>query len=218
MKLQPLWPLRLVALSLVLGAGGAGAADLRVILLDSAGRPVDAAAVMVNAGATTPATVPTRIEVRQKNLRFVPRLSVVPVGTTVSFTNEDEFDHHVRGSGDGTDFEFMIPAASESAVKPKASARGKPATAVLRHPGIVLLSCHLHASMRGHILVADTPHHGLTDQTGVILFTGLPEGQAAISAWHPLMLTRTPATVVRLAGEPTEVTLRLAFTLPSPKR
>lgn len=218
MTLQPLLPLRLVALSLVLAATGAGAADLRVILVDSAGRPVDAAAVLVNAGATVPAAVPPRIEVRQKNLRFVPSLSVVPVGTTVSFTNEDEFDHHVRGSGDGTDFEFMIPAASEPTVKPKTSARGKRAAVVLRHPGIVRLSCHLHASMRGHILVVDTPHHGLTDETGVISFTGLPTGQVAISAWHPLMLTRAPATVVRVAEEPTEVTLKLAFTIPNPKR
>jgi plastocyanin len=208
----------LLSLSMAFAATGAAAADLRVRLVDSTGRPVDAAAVLVNVGAEVRAAAPPSIEIRQKNLRFAPSLSVVPVGTSVSFTNEDEFDHHVRGTGDGTNFEFMIPAASESAAKPKTSARGKRATAVLRHPGIVRLSCHLHGSMRGHILVADTPHHGLTDETGAISFTGLPEGQAAVSAWHPLMLTRAPATVVRLAEQPTEVTLRLAFVVPNPKR
>ena len=109
MTLLPMLLLRLGVLSLALSAVGLRAAELRVVLVDSGGRAVEAAAVLVNAGTTATAMTPSRIEVRQKNLRFVPSLSVVTVGASVSFTNEDDFDHHVRGSGDGADFEFYLP-------------------------------------------------------------------------------------------------------------
>lgn len=193
-------------------------AELRVRVVDGEGRPVERGAVLVNVGGAPLSAPPTKIEIRQRSLRFEPSLSVVQVGTSVQFTNEDDFDHHVRGSGGETEFEYMIPAKDTTAVGQKRKTRQKPAIAVLRHPGIVRLSCHLHGSMQGHILVADTPYHGLTDLSGSASFTGLPEGAAAISAWHPLMLTRASATIVRLSEDPSEVTIRLNFVLPGAKR
>lgn len=201
-------------------AAHASAADLHVKVIDSRGQPVSDVAVLVTSGSPRPtySQPPPAIEVRQKGMRFVPPLSVVPIGTSVTFTNEDEFDHHVNGAAEGSRFEFLVPAASGAVVKTKIKARRTPARIVLKEVGIVRVTCLLHSSMRAHIVVTDATHHGITDASGEIHFTGMPDGQAVLNAWHPLMLTRQAATVTALSGTGAQATLKLNFAAPSPRR
>jgi plastocyanin len=208
-----LWVALLAALS------SAQAADLKVRVIDAAGNPAVGVAVLVDAQRMKPdSSDRPRLEIRQRNLRFSPALSVVPVGTEVLFTNDDDFDHHVVGRSEKTRFEFSVPAV-EANPNPKSKvAKRAPAVAVLSQSGVVALSCHLHSSMRAHILVTEAAYSGVTDAKGEIRFTDLHGGQAAINTWHPLLLTRAASTVAHVGDQAAEATIRLNVVLPAPRR
>jgi hypothetical protein len=48
----------------------------------------------------------------------------------------------------------------------------------------VLLGCHIHGSMRGHVYVSDSPWAALTGTDGVAQLEQVPEGAAQIKVWH----------------------------------
>lgn len=195
------------------------AADLKVRVVDAAGNPAAGVAVLVDAQRMKPdSAARPRLEIRQRNLRFSPALSVVPVGTEVLFTNDDDFDHHVVGTSEKTRFEFSVPAVEDSPNPKSKAAKRTPAVAMLTHSGVVALSCHLHSSMRGHILVTEAAYSGVTDAKGEIRFTDLRGGQAAINTWHPLLLTRAASTVTHVGDQAAEATIRLNVVLPAPRR
>lgn len=209
------WVRCTAALLVAAAAAHGGAAELHVKVIDSSGNPVKGAVVMVEVEGMRPkATEPATLEIRQKQLRFAPAISVVPVGTTVTFTNEDEFDHHVRGASEAQQFEFLIPAAGTPTPRGKKAAHPRPKSVRLKAPGIVRVSCHLHSSMRAHIVVTEAPVHGVTDASGEVVFTELAEGMAALNTWHPLMLTRPVSTVTRLSSDLTQSTIQLKAALP----
>jgi plastocyanin len=184
----------------VIGADGRPASDT-VVLLQPAGRPAAAAA---------PPAEPVLIV--QKDIRFQPYVTVLAPGSTVRFINRDSFDHHVRSQAGGPlgsvppvkDFEFRLAAFKGG---------GKEASADLEfeNEGSVVLGCHIHGSMRGHILVSAVPFRAVTDAAGAAVLEGLPDGAAEVRLWHPDQLTEQAPQRVTLAGT-VAADLKLNFT------
>lgn len=179
----------------------AQAATLQVTVHNADGQPATDTVVLVQPTASWPAQpLPPTAVVNQRDIRFVPFVTVVPVGGTVRFVNLDNFDHHVRSQPGGPlgsvaaakDFEFRLPPAR----------KGNNTSADLRLDvaGTVLIGCHLHNSMRGHLFVSPTPWFGVTDAQGRVRIEGLPDGQAELKLWHPDQLTDQPAQRVQVAG------------------
>lgn len=180
----------------------AAAANLQVTVLGSDGKPVADVAVQLLPAApwsVLPPAEPVRIV--QRNLRFVPFVSVVPAGGTVRFVNRDRYDHHVRSQAGGPlgniapaqQFEFRMAAFKGE----------KESTADLKldTPGVIALGCHLHGSMRGHILVTSTPWVAVTDEQGRATLPQLPDGQAELKLWHPEQLADQAPLRLQLAGD-----------------
>jgi plastocyanin len=190
------------------------AADLTVKVLDHLGAPASNAVVLVHTVAGAPHPPPITVEVRQARLRFTPSVQVVPVGSTVSFANEDNFDHHVRGQSRHRQFEFMVPAQANAAAKTPRSRRAQEHRVVLNRPDIVQLTCHLHSSMFAHIVVTDAPYFAVTNDRGEVAFSGVGEGTAKISVWHALQLTEIAPIEVQLSQRALYVPLRLNVALP----
>lgn len=166
------------------------AADLQVSVLNAAGRPAADVVVQVIPGtAWSPRPPGEPTPVVQQDIRFAPYVSAVPVGTTVRFINRDRYDHHVRslpggplgGIAPAKDFELRLPAAQ----------RGNEPSADLKFdvPGTVVLGCHIHGSMRGHIFVSTSPWVAVTDENGRATLRGLPDGAVEVRYWHPDQLT-----------------------------
>jgi plastocyanin len=84
-------------------ASGAGAGVVSVTVLDKEGKPVQDAVVVVlpSAKGTPKAALPVAATINQDKMRFVPALTLVPVGAKVTFTNNDPWEHHTRGSAAG---------------------------------------------------------------------------------------------------------------------
>jgi plastocyanin len=174
---------------LALCATLAQAGTLQVTVTGKDGQPLPDAVVRVDpaGGAPGKAPAPVQFAIGQHKMQFTPMVSVVPVGSRVRFTNQDAWDHHVRGApaglvgltaGPGAGFELRLAGKLD----------GQPASSadvVMQQPGPLQLGCHLHGSMRGFVYVADTPWVVKTDANGVATFNDVPEGAARVRVWHP---------------------------------
>src|SRR5947208_12385145 len=100
----------LVALALAGAAAPLAAASLSVRVVDASGRPVrDAVVTLYPAGqAARAAHGAGHFVVSQQNLQFHPFLTIIPVGTDVSFPNFDPTKHHVYSFPSAKKFELKL--------------------------------------------------------------------------------------------------------------
>lgn len=203
----------ILALALCMAAPlAAQAGTLQVSVLDKEGKPVqDAVVVLVpSAGGAPKAPLPTRVTINQEKMRFSPPVSVVAVGGKGSFINNDPWAHHVRASPAGAlefnsshgGFELLLDGKPE----------GKPARtaeATFDKAGAVLLGCHLHASMRGHVYVSDSPWAAVTGAEGSAVFDAVPAGPVFVRVWQADQLIPVPAQHLTLTDAPAKASVQL---------
>ena len=81
----------------------AQAATVQVTVLGRDGKPLADAVVVVEpvAGAKPEAPAPVSTIINQQKMQFLPGTVVLPVGSKVTFTNLDSWEHHVRGTPAG---------------------------------------------------------------------------------------------------------------------
>ncbi len=220
----------LALLCLTLATGLARAGTVQLTVTDKDGKPAPDVVVLVQqAVKTVPSPAAKPVLITQEGSRFIPFLTVVPVGSTLRFTNKDGYDHHVRSTPSGPlgsiapakTFELRLDA------DPIASARGgtdlypsgpakqpsgiTSADVKMDKPGAIGLSCHIHGSMRGQVYVADTPWFAKTDAKGVATIDGVPDGVAQLTLWHPDQLQDQAAVPVQVSATPVSANTQLNF-------
>jgi plastocyanin len=176
--------LRVSALLVALAAvAPSAAATLEVSVVDEQGRPIENVAVYAmpahgagghgasNQAVAHAAAAPAIMD--QHNLQFTPHLLIVQSGTEVTFPNGDNVSHHVYSFSETKTFELSLYKGD---VYPPV---------LFDRPGIVVLGCNIHDGMLGYIVVVDTPHFARTDEQGVALIDGVPNGDYAVTAWTP---------------------------------
>lgn len=202
----------LLALAFSALANLASAATLQMTVTNADGKPAPDTVVLVQPTASWPAQpLPPTAVVEQREIRFVPYVTVVPVGGSVRFTNLDSYDHHVRSQPGGPlgsiapakEFEFRLP--------PKRKGNNVSPDLKLDVAGTVLIGCHLHNSMRGHLFVSTTPWYAVSDEQGKVTIEGIPEGQVDIRLWHPDQVTEQTGQKLQMAASATAVA-KLNFT------
>lgn len=181
----------------------AQAADLQVYVTTPDGKPAPdvVVALLPVAASSAPPPVPAEPAVIvQKDIRYQPYVTAVPLGATVRFVNRDRFDHHVRSVSSGPlgsiapakEFEFRLPAAR--------GGKEPSADLVMDAPGASGVGCHLHGSMRAHIYVNPTPWVAVTDAAGRAVLRGAPDGAADLRLWHPDQLVAQAQLRTTVAG------------------
>lgn len=215
-------PLFYTTLSACLLAGGIGlshAATLSVTVVDKDGKPTPDAVVMVMPAASSLAAsaktqLPLQATVSQAGMQFVPAVTVVRQGAKITFINNDSWDHHVRGSAAGAaQFSSNSEAGFELRLAGKtAGSAAKSAIASFDKTGVVLLGCHIHGSMVGHVVVSDTPWSAKTDANGVAMFNDLPDGQAQVKVWHAAQFVDLAPVQSHLSATPSQIKMQLSVT------
>lgn len=207
----------------VLGALGATsmAGNLQVSVVDKDGKPVvDAVVVLVPAAAGTPKTaLPLQATINQEKMRFIPAVTVVGVGAKARFVNNDPWEHHVRGSAAGA-MQFNAGSDDGFVLRLDGKAEGKPAKFAdtsFDKAGAVLLGCHLHASMRGHVYVSDSAWAMVTNADGVASFEAVPDGAVQIKTWHADQFIDIAPIRTTLTAAPARATAQLTV-VPRKKR
>jgi len=195
--------LALLALTLGAASTAARAADLRVLVTDAAGRPVEDA-VVVAVGANVPAAAVQAARgneiIDQIDAEFVPRVKPIMVGSSVMFPNKDNVRHQVYSFSPAKVFELPLYA-------------GTPARPVLfDKAGVVVLGCNIHDWMVGYVYVSESPWFVKTGADGSAVLRGLPPQRYGVRAWHP-RLQGDESTTREDADLQGESTAALSFTL-----
>jgi plastocyanin len=167
-------------------AQAVAAAGLRVEVRDPGGQPVADAAVYALPDKPSQVVGPLKATIDQIGRQFVPRVSVIQVGTSVTFPNSDNIRHSVYSFSPAKTFTLKIYS-------------GVPAAPVVfDKPGIVVMGCNIHDSMVAWVLVVDTPYFARTDSAGSAVLPNLPAGNYTLRAWSNSMRHESD-------GEPLEV-------------
>ena len=168
------------------------AAPLTVRVVDTSGHPVrDAVVTLYPAGAAArPAHAAGRFNVSQQNMQFHPFLTIVPVGSDVSFPNFDNTKHHVYSFSPAKKFELKLFAKDQSR------------TVHFDRAGVVALGCNIHDQMSAFIVVTDSAWTARTNSQGVVTFADAPNAAGRVTVWHPYL--RAPGGELQEAVGPTQ--------------
>lgn len=174
--------------SVLLGAAvPVAAAPLLVRVTDAAGRPVrDAVVTFYPAGEARLPHPTARYIVAQKDLRFQPFLSIVPVGADISFPNFDPTKHHVYSFSPAKRFELKLFAKDQSR------------TVHFDKAGVIALGCNIHDSMSAFIVVSNSVWTARSNAQGMVAFADAPTGAGRITIWHPYL--RAPGGLIQQAA------------------
>ncbi|MDO9359171.1 MAG: plastocyanin [Polaromonas sp.] len=203
----------LISLAFAALSGAAFAGNLQVLVLDKEGKPVqDAVVIVVPVNKGTPkAALPAQATISQEKMRFVPAVSVVAVGAKGLFINNDPWEHHVRASAAGfAQFSTANSGGFELRLDGKPEGKpGKTAEAVFEKAGAVLLGCHIHGSMRGHVYVSDSPWTVLTGADGIANVEQIPDGGAQVKVWQADQLLDIAPQQITVSATPGKATMQL---------
>lgn len=189
-----------LAASLARPEAAASAASAAVEVLDVAGRPVaDAAVWLEPLDGRVPAAPPRPATIVQSDKRFLPGMTVVQAGASVSFPNEDTVRHHVYSFSPAKPFELKLYIGTPAA------------PVVFDKPGTVVLGCNIHDRMVGWVQVVDTPWFGHSDASGRVRIGPLPPGEYRVRAFHPAQREPLAARHARIAADGERVALRIAL-------
>lgn len=136
-------------------------------------------------------------ELRQSGERFVPHVVAVPVGSTVSFPNDDLMFHNV--------FSLSRAATFDLGRYPQGDTRARR----FDKPGMVKVYCHLHSHMSAIVAVFDHPWFTTVAGDGTFTLERVAAGSFVLSGWHERIGSVDRAVTV----EPNETT-RVELTLP----
>ena len=169
----------------------AHAASVDVQALGSDGKPLAQAVVFLESASAKAAARPANgAEIPQAKRQFTQRVTVVTVGSEISFPNQDTVRHQVYSFSPIKNFELKLYA-------------GKAANPVLfDKPGIAVLGCNIHDNMVAWVVVVETPHHAISDSAGLVHLDNVPPGSYRLRSWHPGLPPGAPAADEALMVEP----------------
>jgi plastocyanin len=162
---------------------GARASPLEVHVIDGSGKPLAGAVVFLESPEAKAASKPAPgVEIAQAGRQFTPQVTVVPLGSAVSFPNRDTVRHHVYSFSPIRKFEIKLYVGTpESPV-------------VFDKPGIAVLGCNIHDRMVAWVVVVETPYAAQTGGDGRLTLPHVPAGAYRLRAWHPSLPVGAPAT------------------------
>jgi plastocyanin len=168
--------------------------DFRVVVRDQTGRPVEGAIVWAQKPEGN--IPPVQGQILQKSRQFLPAVTVIPVGSSIRFPNQDNVRHHVYSFSLAKTFDIPLYIGESPPIQ-------------FDRPGIVTLGCNIHDWMAAYIIVLDTGIYAQTDANGVALLQNLSAEPVTIRAWSP-RLRGDPVVYKAQPGQSSaEITLKL---------
>jgi plastocyanin len=113
---------------------------------------------------------PGHYDLKQERKTFVPHVLAVPVGSTVSFPNDDPIFHNVFSLTRPGPFDLGLYRAGDSK------------TRIFTKPAIYRVFCNIHPQMSALLLVLPTSFIAEANRDGAY-HLDLPPGRYRLSAW-----------------------------------
>jgi plastocyanin len=168
-----------------------------------AGKPTPDVVVSVEgisaetAKAQISAGKPKKAVMDQREMKFIPHVLPVLVGTTVDFPNHDTIWHNVYSKGGAKDFDLGLYPP------------GKTGSTTFEKPGVVRILCNAHPNMEAFIVVKEHPFFSSADKGGNYRLDGVPLGKYRIQVWHPQLGSTDAGVELVRAGEVLELNFDL---------
>jgi plastocyanin len=199
--------------ALILAALPAAAADVVFKISDAAGRPVaDAVVSLIPLDSVPPPLTPTAgAEITQQKQQFIPLVTVVTAGSSVTFSNRESgrTEHQIYSVSEPNKFEVGLH-------KP-----GNTAAVKLAHPGVVAIGCNIHGGMNAYVVVAPTPWFAKSAADGAARVVSPPAGRYRAEVWHPHLDNpkdkpdQVESRIITLPAAPTDLAFVLKLTKPA---
>ena len=135
------------------------------------------------------------VEFDQKQMKFIPHVLPVVVGTTVRFLNSDTVAHNVFSPEGGYNLGTWPPGQSKDHV--------------FKKPGVYTQLCQVHPEMEGYVVVLDTPYFATTNKSGAFEIKDVAPGKYKLVAWSE-KLKRVEQDVTVETGKPTTANLTMS--------
>jgi plastocyanin len=133
----------------------------------------------------------------QRDTTFIPSVVFIRPGGSVSFPNEDPFQHNVYSYSSAKTFDLGRQNPGSSA------------TEAFPETGVVEVFCEVHDFMRGAVIVTENPYSAIVGADGSFRITGVPAGEYTIAFWHAEYDTEERTVSVTAGGTATiQVQLR----------
>src|SRR5215469_3582385 len=165
------WPFVLLAVWILCSRAEAG--SIVVTVKDSQGTLVSDAVVYAKSNNPVVSLEKKQAVIEQRDKQFVPSVTAIQIGTSVTFPNRDNVRHDVYSLSPVKEFELPLYA-------------GIPADPVtFDKEGFVTLGCNIHDWMVAYIAVLPTPYFQVTGKDGRAVLEDLPAGKYSVEVWQP---------------------------------
>ncbi|MCM2317594.1 MAG: hypothetical protein NDJ92_20780 [Thermoanaerobaculia bacterium] len=121
-----------------------------------------------------PKASPGNFTVTSRSKALLPHVIVVPLGSTVSFPNEDTITHNLFSVSRPNDFDLGFYK------------RGTSMTKKFDHPGVVNVYCNVHPDMSAVVHVVTTPYFTKPNAQGAWRINGVVPGNYRLNAWNEI--------------------------------
>jgi plastocyanin len=181
----------IVVLLLAVGVCGAAAGSIAGKVAAKGVKNSADAVVYIEKAGDKPFSPPKEHPVMdQKNLKFVPHVMPIVIGTTVDFLNSDKVLHNVF-SPDNCAEKFNLGSWPQG--------QKKSYTFKVAGCSPVLL-CNVHPEMEGYIVTLQNPYFAVTDKDGGYEIKDVPAGKYTLKVWHQKLKGSAQDVVVKDAG------------------
>ncbi|HWT65837.1 MAG TPA: hypothetical protein VN151_06960 [Terracidiphilus sp.] len=121
--------------------------------------------------SAVPSPPPGRFKLVQKNRMFTPHLLVIPVGSIVTFPNDDPFFHNVFSLFNGKRFDLgLYEAGSSREVQ-------------FSREGVSYIFCNIHPTMSGVVIALSSPLFNVADAAQKFTIHSIPSGEYELNVW-----------------------------------
>ena len=153
------------------------------------GRPAKDVVVWLP-GDARPTTA--RVVLDQRNMAFIPRLLVVPVGTSVEMPNSDRVFHNVFSYHNGKRFDLgLYPSGTRK-------------TVTFDQAGVSRIFCNIHPTMAAYVVAVPSMRFAVTDADGRFAIDDVDGGAQPYTMWRAGSEPRN-GTLSIVPGEPVTI-------------
>lgn len=117
---------------------------------------------------------PSDFVMTTRNKTILPHVMVVPVGSKISFPNEDAITHNL--------FSVSKPNAFDLGLYK----RGTTETHTFQQPGVVNVYCNVHPEMSAVIHVVTSPYYASAAKDGTYRIENVEKGRYRLNAWNEI--------------------------------
>lgn len=140
---------------------------------------------------------PEHKSIDQQSLTFIPKVTTIPVGSTIDFTNNDKVYHNVNSTSASNKF-------SLDTYDP-----GTPKPIIFEKEGVVQILCKVHPEMSGWVIVTKNKYATVTEHDGKFTIANVPAGTYEIAAWSEKLKQQHKKTVTVAEGKTVPVVITL---------